>query len=190
MRAPLPFVIITALALTPVANAQTAAVTQSAATRPAVAKRAATERAAAAADAAEPAVTQPAFAPPVASQPAAQPTAVPAHTRVTAHVPRPSHSRQSPSRRTTGAAQASAPAGKPDGVLDLGATDITGNKELPKVMVIVPWKDSLGAGGVIKPSDSLLDEMLQPVDRGVFQRRIRYYGQLEPTAVAPAGDSH
>jgi len=95
----------------------------------------------------------------------------------------------------TDTAHASAPAGKPDGVLALGATDITGNKELPKVLVIVPWKDSLGAGGVIKPTDSLLDEVLQPVDRGVFQRRIRYYGQLKKQAsaadgVAPVGDSH
>jgi hypothetical protein len=63
-------------------------------------------------------------------------------------------------------------------------------------MVIVPWKDSLGAGGVIKPTDSLLDDVLQPVDRGVFQRQIRYYGQLGPAAgpppaarVAPVGDS-
>ncbi|HEV7135973.1 MAG TPA: hypothetical protein VGN43_05025 [Steroidobacteraceae bacterium] len=79
----------------------------------------------------------------------------------------------------------------------LGATDITGNKELPKVMVIVPWKDSLGASGVVRPTDSLLDEVLQPVDRGVFQRQIHYYGQLhagEPrpagAKVAPVGDSH
>jgi hypothetical protein len=77
------------------------------------------------------------------------------------------------------------------------------------VMVIVPWKDSLGADGVVKPTDSLLDEVLEPVDRGVFQRRIHYYKQLnaeQPTggssenrvrnpavpreAVAPGGDSH
>jgi hypothetical protein len=90
-----------------------------------------------------------------------------------------------------------APAGKSDGVLALGATDITGNKELPKVMVIVPWKDPTGAGGVIKPTDSLMDEVLEPVDRGVFQRRIRYYGELNAARggapadkVAPVGDSH
>jgi hypothetical protein len=71
----------------------------------------------------------------------------------------------------------------------LGATDITGNKELPKVMVIVPWKRSPGAGGVVQPTDSLLDEVLGPVDRGVFQRQIRYYGQLNAASqVAPVGD--
>lgn len=64
-------------------------------------------------------------------------------------------------------------------------------------MVIVPWKGSLGASGVIKPTDSLMDEVLQPVDRSVFQRRIRYYGQLNAAAggpparqVAPVGDTH
>jgi len=186
MRARLPLVMITALGFTLVANAQTAAPTQSAARLPATAKSAVTGPAAGDPAAAEPGVTQPAFAPPATSQPAA----VPAHERVTAHAPRPSHSRQSPSRRTPDTARARSPAGKSDGVLDLGATDITGNKELPKVMVIVPWKDSMGAGGVVKPTDSLLDEMLQPVDRGVFQRRIRYYGELQPTGVAPVGDSH
>jgi len=78
------------------------------------------------------------------------------------------------------------------GVLNLGATDITGNKELPKVMVIVPWKGSLGADGVIKPTDSLMDEVLAPVDRGVFQRQVRYYQQLNgsgPTAPASAPGS-
>ena len=106
-------------------------------------------------------------------------------------------------QRTSAASGAAAPAhpsaasAASGGVLSLGATDITGNKELPKVMVIVPWKDSLGAGSVIKPTDSLLDEMLQPVDRGVFQRQVRYYGQLGAAAgpptterVAPVGDSH
>jgi hypothetical protein len=105
-----------------------------------------------------------------------------------------SSSRHARSPSATGAAQESAPAGKSDGVLALGATDITGNKELPKVMVIVPWKDSTGAGGVIPPTDSLMDEALEPVDRGVFQRRIRYYGQLNAqgapvSKVAPVGDS-
>ena len=79
--------------------------------------------------------------------------------------------------------------------MSLGATDITGNKELPKVMVIVPWKRSPGASRVVQPTDSLLDEVLGPVDRGVFQRQIRYYGQLnaaggQPAAgqMAPVGD--
>lgn len=119
----------------------------------------------------------------------------PAATRSPATHPAPS-TRHSPRRHTAGGAQRRASAGKTAGVLALGATDITGNKELPKVMVIVPWKDSLGAGGVVKPTDSLLNEALEPVDRGVFQRQIHYYGQLQagskqPAAgqVAPTGDN-
>lgn len=115
-----------------------------------------------------------------------------------AHQPKAAHPAQRGHKRAArvaAATHASAPGSTPAGVA-LGATDITGNKELPKVMVIVPWKDSLGAGGVIKPTDSLLDDVLQPVDRGVFQRQIRYYGQLDAPAVpaaarvAPVGDRH
>lgn len=205
MRALPPLVIVAALAFTPAVNAQTAAATRTGVTQPAAVatqptaaspaatgtkstRPAATEPAAA-----EPAVTEPAFAEPVASrQPVTEPAgAAPARERAPADAPRSTHSRQSLSKRNPGTARSSAPPVKSDAVLDLGATDITGNKELPKVMVIVPWKDSLGAGGVVKPTDSLLDEVLQPVDRGVFRRRIRYYGQLESTgSVAPVGDSH
>ena len=126
--------------------------------------------------------------------------AAPAHETKTTRSARPSARRHSRARPASGSASrtASTAAAKGDGVLALGATDITGNKELPKVMVIVPWKDATGAGGVIKPTDSLMNEVLEPVDRGVFQRRIRYYGQLDrargsgtaPAAVAPDGDSH
>lgn len=128
---------------------------------------------------------------------ASQPAVAAAGESGAAHPSRRSPSRHVPSQGAPDTARVSARTGKADGVLALGATDITGNKELPKVMVIVPWKDSLGTDGVIKPSDSLMDEVLGPVDRGVFQRQIRYYGQLnagqDRTAagrVAPVGDSH
>src|SRR5207237_1338019 len=55
--------------------------------------------------------------------------------------------------------------------VDLEATQITGNRELPRVMYVVPWKKGeLGdLGG--KPANSLLDEVLTPVDRDVFRRQ-------------------
>ena len=64
--------------------------------------------------------------------------------------------------------------------LQLDTTDITGNRELPKVLYIVPWKhsDLSDLGG--RPANSLLDEVLAPVDRDVFQRENRYYGALHP----------
>ncbi|MDE2263238.1 MAG: hypothetical protein KGL45_11990 [Gammaproteobacteria bacterium] len=128
--------------------------------------------------------------------PAQTPAATLSPAKATQPSPHSSPRRSRSPRLTKTPKHRGAASGKPGGVLALGATDITGNKELPKVMVIVPWKDSLGAGAVVKPTDSLLDQMLQPVDRGEFQRQIHYYGQLDagahrpvPGKMAPAGDS-
>lgn len=62
--------------------------------------------------------------------------------------------------------------------LELDPTSITGNRELPKVMVIVPWKraDLGDLGG--RPANSLLNEVLEPVDRDVFRREMRYFDAL------------
>jgi len=76
------------------------------------------------------------------------------------------------------AARADAKAGKPSDRLELDTTDITGNRELPKVMYIVPWKRSDLGDITGKPLNSLVDEVLQPVDRDVFRRENRYYGAV------------
>jgi hypothetical protein len=68
--------------------------------------------------------------------------------------------------------------------LELDPTDITGNRELPKVLYIVPWKRSDLGDVVGRPVNSLLDEVLQPLDRDVFQRENRYYDALAPGAGA------
>lgn len=62
--------------------------------------------------------------------------------------------------------------------LDLEASSITGNEELPKVMYIVPWKETSFSGLQGKPDNSVLDESLEPLDREVFQRQLRYHQQL------------
>ncbi|MFT3907665.1 MAG: hypothetical protein QM718_15315 [Steroidobacteraceae bacterium] len=68
--------------------------------------------------------------------------------------------------------------------IQLDTTQITGNKELPKVMYVVPWKKSdLGEFGG-RPARSLLDEVLAPVDRDVFRRQTSYYNALQPDAAA------
>ena len=64
--------------------------------------------------------------------------------------------------------------------LELEATEITGNRELPKVLYIVPWKRSDLGDVVGKPVNSLLDDVLQPLDRDVFRRENRYYQALKP----------
>ncbi|HHQ15188.1 MAG TPA: hypothetical protein ENK16_09160 [Chromatiales bacterium] len=62
--------------------------------------------------------------------------------------------------------------------LELDASSIRGNQELPKVLYIVPWKDPSLAELVGKPVNSLVDEVLAPVDREVFRRQTRYFDQL------------
>jgi hypothetical protein len=69
--------------------------------------------------------------------------------------------------------------------LELDPTDITGNRELPKVLYIVPWKRSDLGDLLGKPVNSLLDDVLQPLDRDVFQRENRYYDALKPEPADP-----
>lgn len=63
--------------------------------------------------------------------------------------------------------------------LELDPTSITGNRELPKVMVIVPWKKADMGDLTGKPANSLLNEVLEPVDREVFRRELAYFEALE-----------
>lgn len=63
--------------------------------------------------------------------------------------------------------------------MELDSTVITGNRELPKVLYIVPWKKS-GMGDLPgRPANSLLDEVLAPVDREVFRRQTEYFTTLQ-----------
>jgi len=62
--------------------------------------------------------------------------------------------------------------------LQLDATAITGNRELPKVMSIVPWKTAEPPGGPDRPMGSLIEEVLAPVDRDEFRREITYFRDL------------
>lgn len=120
---------------------------------------------------AAPSAPAPAAAPaPTATPPAAASTAVP-----TARDP--AGAGATPARQ--GAATEKAATRKGPDRLELDATDITGNRELPKVLYIVPWKRSDLGDVVGKPVNSLLDEVLQPLDRDVFQRENRYYDGLK-----------
>ena len=71
---------------------------------------------------------------------------------------------------------ASEPTAKQDEA-DLERSQIIGNRELPKVLYIVPWKKP-GPGDLSgRPLVSVLDEALAPVDRDVFRRQVRYDAQ-------------
>jgi len=65
----------------------------------------------------------------------------------------------------------------PGGVdrLELNTATVTGDREQPKVMYIVPWKSSDIGDLSGKPMNSLLDEALAPVDRDEFKREVVYF---------------
>jgi hypothetical protein len=70
---------------------------------------------------------------------------------------------------------------------DLERTQITGNRELPKVLYIVPWKKPVPGAMSGRPVASVLDEALAPVDRDVFRRQVQYDAQLNPTSSKSGG---
>jgi hypothetical protein len=71
---------------------------------------------------------------------------------------------------------------------DIDRTQIIGNRELPKVLYIVPWKKPLPGDLAGRPGGGVLDEALAPVDRDVFRRQVQYDAQLQApkAATAPA----
>jgi hypothetical protein len=73
--------------------------------------------------------------------------------------------------------------------LNLDTTVVTGNRELPKVLYIVPWKKSDLGELPAQPFNSLLDEALTPIDRDVFRREVTYYGAVSGAADAAAASA-
>ncbi len=69
---------------------------------------------------------------------------------------------------------------------DIDKTKIVGNRELPKVLYIVPWKKPTPGDLAGKPLGSVLDEALAPIDRDVFRRQVQYDAQVNPRAPAAA----
>ncbi len=64
-------------------------------------------------------------------------------------------------------------------VIELEGTEVRGNQELPKMLYIVPWKQSELPEMSEPPLGSLIDEALMPVDRREFRREIRHYENLQ-----------
>jgi hypothetical protein len=58
-------------------------------------------------------------------------------------------------------------------VVEMSGISIIGNRELPKTLFIVPWKNS--EVGVDTDLTNTLNEGMQPVDREVFLRELEYY---------------
>jgi hypothetical protein len=117
----------------------------------------------------------------VTSSSAAAPAALPA-----AAAPA---STATPAARSPGKAAVTAKpsAGQKSGAHDaivLDPTQITGNRELPKVMYVVPWKRPDLGDFAGRPAKSLVDEALAPVDRDVFRRQNRYFAALQADSAA------
>ncbi len=64
--------------------------------------------------------------------------------------------------------------------LDMEGTAIIGNKELPNVLYIVPWKSPESVTLEGPKFTSVLDEILQPVDRATFRQQVNYHNELYP----------
>jgi hypothetical protein len=139
----------------------------------------------------EPAVNTSALPP--AATPAPAPVPVAAPVPLTAPAPpaataAPASGKPAvPAKAPATSAKAGTPAargGKAQDRLQLDATQITGNSELPRVLYVVPWKRSDLGDLTGRPVNSLLDEVLAPVDRDVFRRQNRYYEALRPDAAS------
>ena len=67
---------------------------------------------------------------------------------------------------------------------DIDRTQIIGNRELPKVLYIVPWKKPLPGDLAGRPPLSVLDEALAPLDRDIVRRQLQYAAQTRAPVAA------
>ena len=59
--------------------------------------------------------------------------------------------------------------------LQLDGMAVVGNRELPKALFIVPWKTPEAALAPDRPLNTLVNDVLQPVDPDVFRRKLEYF---------------
>lgn len=67
------------------------------------------------------------------------------------------------------------PAIKAEEILNAKGMTVYGQRELPKVMYIVPWKKTKSADIDMPMTESLVADVLDPIDPEVFRRQIKYY---------------
>ncbi len=68
--------------------------------------------------------------------------------------------------------------------LEMEGTAVIGNRELPKILYIVPWKNPEPIAMDAPEYDSVLDQPMQPIERDSFRRRINYFGHIYPDSNA------
>ena len=69
---------------------------------------------------------------------------------------------------------------------DLERSQIIGNRELPKVLYIVPWKKPLRGNMGGRAVTGVVDEALAPIDRDVLRRQVSYDAQIRAAVAPPA----
>jgi hypothetical protein len=116
---------------------------------------------------------------PSAGAPAGAPAAAPPAGRAAPAARPPSASARTP---PVARPPSAAPAAPKVDRLELGTATVTGSQEQPKVMYVVPWKRSDIGDLAGKPMNSLVDEILAPVDRDVFKREVVYYRAVQADA--------
>jgi hypothetical protein len=124
----------------------------------------------------------------------AAPPAAPKPAKATAQSeagePRANTSHPTPPAAKTAAGSAQKAPNNTTDRLDLGTATVTGDREQPKVMYIVPWKRSDIGDLAGKPMNSLVDEILAPVDRDVFKREVVYYQAVQADATQNGAKRH
>ena len=127
-----------------------------------------------------------AASPAVATSPATPPSATQAAPRVA-----PQTGPQAPKAAVSSSTPvpASRPARRAIDRVELEASQITGNRELPRVLYIVPWRQPQPGELEGRPVNSLIYELTRPVDRDVFRRESRYYEAVTAAPPAPVRDT-
>ena len=60
-------------------------------------------------------------------------------------------------------------------------TNVVGSQEAPTVLNVVPWKDKEVKIEKKSPTTSILNQVLQPLDRDVLRREVQYFRSLQDT---------
>lgn len=58
-------------------------------------------------------------------------------------------------------------------------TNVVGSQEAPTVLNVVPWKDKEVKIERKSPTTSILNQVLQPLDRDVLMREVQYFRSLQ-----------
>jgi len=64
--------------------------------------------------------------------------------------------------------------------LEMQGTAITGNRELPSMLYIVPWKTAQNVDLGELPFSSVLNTAAQPIEPANYQRKVQLFHELYP----------